>query len=219
MKRMAFPPPALPTNASNIKSQADDHPADHNAIAFAVNDIVAEIQRIDAATSSSIASLNASVSSLTAKDSNLQTQIDSLKSKDTSLQNQINSNNTDISNLQSTDSSLSSRISKLEDAGWITIPDTNGWVRHATYNHIPQFRKLGNLVHVRFSLKNGNLSGNWYRFPSGYRPVNGTAIPIVAWDASPGTTPRIYIKPDGTTTFYGINGNTYLAAEFAFAVD
>lgn len=40
---MAWPPPALATNRSNATPQQDAHPQDHNAIAQAMNDLVAEL--------------------------------------------------------------------------------------------------------------------------------------------------------------------------------
>jgi hypothetical protein len=44
---MAWPPPALPTTRTNTTVQFDTHPADHNAVNLAVNDIVAHVQGID----------------------------------------------------------------------------------------------------------------------------------------------------------------------------
>lgn len=40
---MAFPPPTLPTNRTNATPQQDNHPADHNAYAEAINDITAVV--------------------------------------------------------------------------------------------------------------------------------------------------------------------------------
>lgn len=37
---MAFPPPTLSTSRTNATPQQDNHPADHNALALAINDIV-----------------------------------------------------------------------------------------------------------------------------------------------------------------------------------
>ena len=41
---MAWPPPALPINRTNADPQQNTHPADHNALALAVNDTVARIK-------------------------------------------------------------------------------------------------------------------------------------------------------------------------------
>lgn len=43
---MAFPPAVLPTNRTNATPQQDTHPADHNAVNAAVNDIVTYVGRI-----------------------------------------------------------------------------------------------------------------------------------------------------------------------------
>jgi len=43
---MAWPPAALPTNRTNASPQQDTHPADHNAIAQAINDTVAVVQQL-----------------------------------------------------------------------------------------------------------------------------------------------------------------------------
>jgi hypothetical protein len=43
---MAWPPPVLPTNRTNATPQQDTHPADHNAIAQAINDTVATVQAL-----------------------------------------------------------------------------------------------------------------------------------------------------------------------------
>jgi len=40
---MAYPPATLPTNKTNQTAQLDDHPAMHNALAAAINDIVTEL--------------------------------------------------------------------------------------------------------------------------------------------------------------------------------
>lgn len=45
---MAWPPPALPTTRANDTPQLDTHPADHNAVNLAVNDIVARLNVIPA---------------------------------------------------------------------------------------------------------------------------------------------------------------------------
>jgi len=42
---MAFPPATLPTTRANDVPQIDDHPANHNNVNAAVNDIVAEMMR------------------------------------------------------------------------------------------------------------------------------------------------------------------------------
>lgn len=44
---MAWPPPVLPVNRSNATPQLDTHPADHNALAQAINDIVLRLQAQD----------------------------------------------------------------------------------------------------------------------------------------------------------------------------
>lgn len=44
---MAWPPAALPTNRTNATPQNTTHPADHNAIAAAINDAVGHVQDID----------------------------------------------------------------------------------------------------------------------------------------------------------------------------
>jgi hypothetical protein len=41
---MAWPPPVLPTNRTNATPQQDTHPADHNAVNLAVNDLVTHVQ-------------------------------------------------------------------------------------------------------------------------------------------------------------------------------
>jgi glucan-binding YG repeat protein len=43
---MTWPPAALPTNRTNATPQQDTHPADHNAIAQAINDTVATVQAL-----------------------------------------------------------------------------------------------------------------------------------------------------------------------------
>lgn len=40
---MAWPPPVLPTNRTNADPQQDNHPADHNAVNLAVNDLTARV--------------------------------------------------------------------------------------------------------------------------------------------------------------------------------
>ena len=42
---MPFPPPLLPIDRTNATPQQDVHPADHNAVNLAVNDISAHIQK------------------------------------------------------------------------------------------------------------------------------------------------------------------------------
>ena len=44
---MAWPPPTLPTNRSNATPQTSTHPADHNALALAINDTVGYVQFLD----------------------------------------------------------------------------------------------------------------------------------------------------------------------------
>jgi hypothetical protein len=41
---MAWPPPVLPINRTNAVPQQDTHPADHNAVNLAVNDLVTRVQ-------------------------------------------------------------------------------------------------------------------------------------------------------------------------------
>lgn len=45
---MAWPPAALPTNRTNATPQQNTHPADHNALALAINDTVGKVQANDA---------------------------------------------------------------------------------------------------------------------------------------------------------------------------
>jgi hypothetical protein len=45
---MAWPPPVLPINRTNATPQLDTHAADHNALALAMNDTVAEVTRVGA---------------------------------------------------------------------------------------------------------------------------------------------------------------------------
>lgn len=45
---MAWPPPVFPTNRTNATPQQDTHPADHNAIALAINDTVTHFAQHEA---------------------------------------------------------------------------------------------------------------------------------------------------------------------------
>lgn len=45
---MAFPPATLPTNRTNATPQQNTHPGDHNALAAAINDTVAQAQSLTA---------------------------------------------------------------------------------------------------------------------------------------------------------------------------
>ena len=45
---MAWPPPTLPINRSDATPQQTTHPADHNAVNLAVNDLVAKVTALDA---------------------------------------------------------------------------------------------------------------------------------------------------------------------------
>src|SRR5258707_1040517 len=62
---MAWPPPSLPTNRTNAAPQQDTHPADHNALALAMNDTVAQVKGLilGAANQSLVATGSPSVAS------------------------------------------------------------------------------------------------------------------------------------------------------------
>ncbi len=60
--------------------------------------------------------------------------------------------------------------SKATPTAWTGVTYVNSWVDHGAPNQGVQYRKIGDLVYMRGSAKNGTLNGQATTLPAGHRP-------------------------------------------------
>lgn len=63
-------------------------------------------------------------------------------------------------------------------SAWTAATLQNSWVFSGGTQNIPAYRKVGDMVQARFSVKSGTLSAVLWTFPSGFRPPANTTFPI-----------------------------------------
>jgi len=88
---------------------------------------------------------------------------------------------------------------------WTAPTLLNSWVVWGAGSfQIPQYRKIGDMVQMRGSVKGGTIPSVILTLPVGHRPPNNILVPIVA--AS--TAAYVVVGSDGTVNFPSVGGWT-----------
>ncbi len=224
---MPFPPPPVPTNKTNDTAQQDDHPTSHNLIGQAINETVTELgnEIIRRANGDSTNAANILDNA---------NRLDALETLTTDHEDRLNLYDAQIQKVKDDLADLTVAHDDLKDivwtlrplanviTGWVNIGNVGLWAPYGGDRQIPQFRKRGDAIDVRFAIKGGNVDANysssWYKFQPGFRPPNDVSIPVFCVGNQPAGAgnPRLLVRKNGDTRFYGLGDNKDLSGAFSF---
>lgn len=99
-----------------------------------------------------------------------------------------------------------------EVGAWTAVTFLNSWVNYGSTYQVAQYRKVGDCVEIRGSVKNGTAGSVVFNLPAGFRPPADLYLPGNN-NAGAGASP-VYIQSDGdvihtataTTTYYSLDG-------------
>ena len=92
------------------------------------------------------------------------------------------------------------RLTPLVDSrtptAWTTVTYQNSWVTEGPQP--AQYRKIGDIVYFRGSIKAGTNNTTAWTMPVGFRPPTVLTLPTLYYDAATGWKPcRLYLLTDG----------------------
>lgn len=98
-----------------------------------------------------------------------------------------------------------------DDTDW-TAPGSyaNGWVQYDTVNQPVRYRRIGGIVYLAGTLKDGTLGSTAYTLPSGFRPARQLLIVTSANNAYA----LLLVNADGTVMPYS-GSNVWFATDTA----
>lgn len=85
-------------------------------------------------------------------------------------------------------SALTDRVTDLETltapSAWTAVSFQNSWVNYGSGTQEVEYRKIGDVVHLRGKMKDGTVTAAAFTMPAGYRPPAGLTVPVTNWDGS-----------------------------------
>lgn len=103
---------------------------------------------------------------------------------------------TEPADLYGVSTRLGNSVEAVLFTAWIAPTFTNSWVNYGSGEQIAQYRKAGDKVEIRGSIKNGTNGTPAFTLPVGFRPA---AIRRFAVDSNGGYG-RVIVGSDGTVT-------------------
>lgn len=86
---------------------------------------------------------------------------------------------------------------------WTAVTFQNSWVNYNTATHnAVEYRKVGDLVAVRGSMKNGTNNNPCFTLPVGFRPPNGIPFKVANSNGVTIVIADCYIGADGVVVIY-----------------
>lgn len=76
---------------------------------------------------------------------------------------------------------VANALNAIEPTIWTAMPLNNNWVNAPTY--VTQYRKIGDMVHVRGRLYNGTMLVTAFTLPVGFRPPTALEFAVASADA------------------------------------
>lgn len=96
----------------------------------------------------------------------------------------VGTNETDIATNVTDIATLDGRVDDLEGVAWTAVSFQNSWVNGSSQP--AQYRKIGDVVHLRGHIGGGTLSTTAFTLPVGYRPPNNLYFTILGTGAAAG---------------------------------
>lgn len=110
------------------------------------------------------------------------------------------------------------RIAALETAtaktAWTNLTLINGWVQYAGGRANCSYRKVGDIVYLRFAAHSGTGSQPMAVLPVGFRP--STVCDFIGRDSSTAGAGVFNVNTDGNIIYYGV-GNALCALNCSFS--
>jgi GH25 family lysozyme M1 (1,4-beta-N-acetylmuramidase) len=102
-------------------------------------------------------------------------------------------------------------VTDVNNFTWNDLSLQNGWVNFGGTDPTAKYTKIGNVVYLKGTIKNGTLGSLIATLPSGFRPFEKLPIDTIC-DSGTGTpiATRIFISPDGTIMSASEGSNAWL---------
>lgn len=88
---------------------------------------------------------------------------------------------------------LNVMLAGFDPTVWTATSFANGWVNTAGNNQLTEYRKIGDVVHIRGMISSGTLTAGAFTLPAGFRPPKDLNFAVV----SNGAFGHLYITSAG----------------------
>lgn len=111
---------------------------------------------------------------------------------------------------------LTTVVASLQPTPWAGLTLQNGWTNYGGGYDVASYRKVGDMVQVKGTVRNGTVGQVWATLPVGYRPPLALAL-VIAGNGINYNVPITNILTDGTMTFYD-TGNSAIHVTLQFSL-
>jgi hypothetical protein len=106
-------------------------------------------------------------------------------------------------------SSTHSNIAARMPSAWIDVSFQNSWVDYGGVEQTIQYRKVGDMTHIRGTAKDGTLSATAFTLPIGYRPPA-----LLDFEVQSGT---VEVNAAGEVKLFGASNTQYRCGYIQFS--
>jgi hypothetical protein len=115
------------------------------------------------------------------------------------------------------DRELEDYLASLLPTAWTAVTFQNSWVNVAGQQPA-QYRRIGDMVHLRGYINTGANSSTAFTLPAGFRPPRNIDIPASSWTGTAHVGGNIYVQTSGSVAPTRVSGSGSISYSCQFSI-